>query len=56
MATLILSAPSGLPHGRHIGAHLIMVEGTDATGEPASGVTAFVFAKSSVCKRLNGRR
>jgi hypothetical protein len=55
-ATLTLLAPSGLPHGRSIEAHLITVEGTDATGRPTGETTAFLLARRSVCKLLSERR
>ncbi len=54
-ATLTLLAPSGLPRGRSIEAHLITVEGTDATGRPTGETAAFVLAKRSVCKLLSER-
>lgn len=55
VAKLIASAPSALPSGRRIEAHLIKIEGTDATGRLSSGVTAFVLATRNVCKGLNER-
>jgi hypothetical protein len=55
-ATLTLLAPSGLPRGRSIEAHLITVGGTDATGEPTGETVAFLLAKRSVCKLLSQRR
>jgi hypothetical protein len=55
-ATITLLAPAGLPRGRSIEAHLITVEGTDATGRPASETAAFLLAKRSVCQLLRRRR
>jgi hypothetical protein len=55
-ATLRLTAPTSLPHRRNIEAHLITLDGTDATGLRATEVAAFVLAKPRVCRRLSAMR
>lgn len=55
-AAPILSAPSGLAHGRSIEAHLLEVNATDATGQTASGKAAFVLATRHVCRQLKRAR
>jgi hypothetical protein len=54
-AIITITAPSALPHGRRIEAHLVEVVGTDATGSVVGANTAFVFGTKRVCKTLNGR-
>jgi hypothetical protein len=54
-ATILLIAPSALPPGRRIQAHLVEVVGTDATGRIAGGDAAFVFGQQRVCRTLNRR-
>jgi hypothetical protein len=51
---LPVKAPD-LPSGKRIEAHLLKIEGTDATGRLTSSVTAFVLATRSLCKTLNER-
>jgi hypothetical protein len=55
IATISLVAPSRLPAGRRIEAHLIEVVGTDATGRTAGTEAAFVFGTQRVCWTLNRR-
>jgi hypothetical protein len=55
-ASLTLLAPSAVPRGRRIEAHLVEVDGTDALARPASATTAFIFARKQACAALNRRR
>ena len=52
IATLRLSAPASLPHRRSLEAHLITIDGTDATGARATEVAAFVLGKARACRLL----
>jgi|GEM_PF-3616521 len=56
IVTLRLSAPTSLPHRRNLEAHLITIDGTDATGARATEIAAFVLAKPRVCRRLSAMR
>ena len=53
--TIVLIAPSALPAGRRVEAHLVEVVGTDATGRIAGAPAAFVFGTHRVCRTLNQR-
>lgn len=55
-AVIALVAPSGLPRGRSIEAHLITVDGTDALGNRATSDAAVVLGSARTCRRINPGR